>query len=254
MRSQPTRALQVRPTDPLVRWIVTDEEPPDLVAQDDAVAWMGRASRPGENWVTALGDDPAVVVTLVERLESRNRVDGITVPESAFSHLPERLRSPDPGHWCLWTLDPADAVLSDTTAIDLALDDPRIGPLLAHSDSAHIFPGNPRLVRWSGVLDGDRLVSVAAQVTEASGAAHIVSVCTDPGYRGRGLARDACMRIMSAAVGEGAPMLVLEMYTANEAGRRAYGALGFAEVGRYASGLLHPEGVPAGPDMATELT
>ena len=139
MPSQPTRALQVRPTDPLVRWIVTGEEPPDLVAQDDAVAWMGRASRPGENWVTALGDDPAVVVALVERLESRNRVDGITVPESAFSHLPERLRSPDPGHWCLWTLDPADAVLSDTTATGRSAHRPATGALRL---GAHL-PGEP---------------------------------------------------------------------------------------------------------------
>jgi predicted GNAT family acetyltransferase len=81
-------------------------------------------------------------------------------------------------------------------------------------------------------------VTVAAQVTEESGAAHIVSVCTDPQYRGRGLARRACSRIMRSAMDEGAPMLILEMYTANEAGRRAYSALGFTEVGRYASGLL----------------
>ena len=238
MPSQPTRPRQVRPSDPLVRWVVTDDEPPDLIAQGDAVAWMGRASRPGENWVTALGDDPHVVVSLVEQLESRNPVDGITVSEGAFAVLPDRLRSPDPGHWCLWVLDPADATLASDDAIDVALDDPRIAPLLAHSDSAHIFPGDPRLVRWAGVLDGDRLVSVAAQVTEESGAAHIVSVCTDPQYRGRGLARHACMSIMKSAIDEGAPMLMLEMYTANEAGRRAYSALGFTEVGRYASGLL----------------
>lgn len=238
MPSQPTRPQQVRPTDPLVRWIVTDEPPPDLIAEGDAVAWMGRASRPGENWVTALGEDPGVVAALVQRLDGRNRVDGVTVPDTAYPLLPERLRSPDPGHWCLWTLDPADATLGPSDAVDVALDDPRIAPLLAHSDSAHIFPGNPRLVRWAGVEDGDRLVSVAAQVDEQSGAAHLVSVCTDPDYRGRGLARDACTRIMRSAIAEGAPMLVLEMYVANEAGRRAYGALGFAEVGRYLSGLL----------------
>jgi len=236
--SQPTRPRQVRPTDPLVRWVVTDDEPPDLIAQDHAVAWMGRASRPGENWVTALGDDPAVVAALVARLEARNQVDGITLPDDAYELLPDRLRSPDPGHWCLWVLDPADAVLDQSDAVDVSLDDPRIAPLLSHSDSAHIFPGHPRLVRWAGVLDGDRLVSVAAQVNEESGAAHLVSVCTDPEYRGRGLARHACTRIMRTAISEGAPMLILEMYVANEAGRRAYSALGFTEVGRYRSGLL----------------
>ncbi len=239
--SQPTRPLQVRPTDPFVRWMVADDEPPDLIADGDAVAWMGRATRPGENWVTALGADPHVVVSLVEQLESRNRVDGITVTESAFALLPDRLRSPDPGHWCFWTLDPNAARLGESRAMDLALDDPRIAPLLVHSDSAHIFPGNPRVVRWAGVEEGGELVAVAGQVTEPSGAAHLLSVCTHPGHRGRGLAREVCARVMSAAIADGAPMLVLEMYTANEAGRRAYSALGFTEQGRYCSGLLHPD-------------
>ena len=122
--------------------------------------------------------------------------------------------------------------------MDLALDDDRIAPLLAHSDSAHVFPGDPRLVRWAGVEEDGELVAVAGQVTEPSGAAHLLSVCTHPDHRGRGLAREACTRVMSAAIAHGAPMLVLEMYTANEAGRRAYSALGFVERGRYASGLL----------------
>jgi RimJ/RimL family protein N-acetyltransferase len=178
------------------------------------------------------------VVRLVVELVDQHEVDGITVSESAFGLLPGHLRSPDPGHWCFWMLDPAGLTLPPTTATELALDDPRIAPLLAHSDSAHIFPGDPAIVRWAGVVDGDRLVAVAGQISERSGAAHLVSVCTDPRYRGRRLAGEACLGIMRAAVAEGAPMLVLEMYTANEAGRRAYSALGFVERGRYASGLL----------------
>lgn len=234
----PTRPQQVRPTDPLVRWVVADEDPPALVADGENVAWLGRASRPGEKWVTGLGDDPARVVVLVERLAAEHETDGVTVPDAAFALLPDRLRSPDPGHWCLWTLPPEEVDPAPTTAVDLALDDPRISELLKHSDSAHVFPGNPRLVRWAGVLDGDRLVAVAGQVTERSGAAHLLSVCTDPEYRGRGLAGQACQRIIDLALADGAPMLVLEMYVANAAGRRAYERLGFREVGRYCSGLL----------------
>jgi GNAT superfamily N-acetyltransferase len=240
MPSQPT-PLQVRPTDPFVRWVVFDREPPALVHDGTNVAWLGRASRPGEAWITGLGDDPTAVVRLVEELVGQHEVDGITVSESAFALLPERLRSPDPGHWCFWMLDPAGLTLPPTTAIELALDDPRISPLLAHSDSAHIFPGDPAIVRWAGVVEGDRLVAVAGQVTERSGAAHLVSVCTDPQHRGRRLAGEACLGVMRAAVAEDAPMLVLEMYAANDAGRRAYRALGFTETGRYYSGLLHPE-------------
>lgn len=234
----PPRPLQVRPTDPFIRWVVSDQAPQALVHDGANVAWLGRASRPGEAWITGIGDDPAVVVRLVEQVFGEHEVDGITVSESAFAMLPDHLRSPDPGHWCFWMLDPLTATLAPTTAVDLALDDPRIGPLLEHSDSAYIFPGDATIVRWSGVIDGDRLVAVAGQITEPSGAAHLVSVCTDPHHRGRRLARQACLGIMHRAVADGAPMLVLEMYAANEAGRRAYLGLGFAEVGRYFSGLL----------------
>lgn len=234
----PRSPLDVRPADPFIRWIVGDRQPKAMAVRDDNVAWLGRASRPGEAWITCMGDDPAVVVALVEDLEAAHEVHGITVPEEAFERLPERLRSPDPGHWCFWMLDPSEAVVGETSAVDLALDDPRIGPLLAHSDSAHIFPGNPAIVRWSGVTDGERLLAVAGQVVERTGAAHMVSVCTDPGFRGHGLGRQACTGIMKAALADGAPMLVLEMYVSNEAGRRTYGGLGFTEVRRYRSGLL----------------
>jgi ribosomal protein S18 acetylase RimI-like enzyme len=236
--------LQSRPTDPFIRWVVGDHEPPDAVADGPNVAWLGRASKPGESWITGMGDDPRRVVSLVEALHSRHDVDGVTVVDAAFPLLPTHLRSPDPGHWCFWMLDPADVGTVATTSVDLALDDPRIAPLLGHSDSAYIYPGDPRIVRWAGVLDGDRLVSVAGQILERTGAAHIVSVCTDPEFRGRRLAREACAGIMAAAVAEGAPMLVLEMYADNEAGRRAYRALGFVEVGTYYSGLLRPEPSP----------
>jgi RimJ/RimL family protein N-acetyltransferase len=228
--------------------MVGDIEPRGLVAEGDNVAWLGRASRPGEAWVTGLGEDPHAVARLVTQVADAHEVDGVTVPEEVFDALPERLRSPDPGEWCLWTLAPAEAELGPSSAVDLALDDPRIAPLLAHSDSAHLFPGEPRIVRWVGIVEEERLLSVAAQVNEPTGAVHIVSVCTDPQYRGRRLAREACTRIMEGAVTSGAPMLVLEMYVANEAGRAAYGALGFTEVGRYRSGLLaqrHPPRVRA---------
>lgn len=240
-----SRLHQLRPTDPLVRWLV-DPDKDDLSLGDrlvndgSNVAWRGRATRPGENWVTGLGEDPARVAALVVGLAETGQVDGVTVPDAVFRVLPEALRSPDPGHWCLWTR-PADLPVEAADvagAVDLALDDPRIAPLLAHSTSAHLFPGNPRIVRWAGVCDGDRLVAVAGQVREKSGAAHLVSVCTDPDYRGRGLAGMACSRVMDAAMAEGAPMLVLEMYVDNPAGRRAYERLGFTEVGRYYSGLL----------------
>lgn len=243
----------VRPDDPLVRWMVAPRGVAGLtgdmvvdrpcVAEGRDVAWLGRAGRVGERWVTGLGEDADAVVRLVRMIAKEHPVDGVTVPEPAFALLPPELTSPDPGHWCYWTLDPADAVLDASGSVDIALDDPRIAPLLEHSDSAHVFPGNPRIVRWAGVEQDGELLSVAGQVNEPSGAVHLLSVCTRPDARGRGLARRTCSRLVELALREEAAVVVLEMYAANEAGRRAYTSLGFVERGRYASGLL-PHALP----------
>jgi ribosomal protein S18 acetylase RimI-like enzyme len=239
---------EARPDDPLVRWMVVRAGAGDAegdlsiglagVSEGANVAWPGRATRSGERWVTGLGEDPSVVARLVSEVAEQHPVDGVTVTAEAFDALPTHLRSPDAGRWSFWTLDPADERLDSDGAVDIARDDPRIRPLLEHSDSAHVFPGDPRLVRWAGVEEGDLLVSVAGQMTEQSGAAHLVSVCTHPSARGRALARRACSRLIEQARAEGSPMVVLEMYSANDAGRRTYSALGFREQGRYVSGLL----------------
>ena len=236
MTGQPLR--QLRPTDPYVRWILADETPDQVIMDGECIGWIGGAESVGEVWATALGPDDATCASLIERLADASGIDGVTVPEGAFALLPAPLQSPDHGHWSFWVHDPDRAAIGESDAVDLAHDDPRIAPLLAHSDSAHIFPGDPRIVRWVGVVEDDRLVSVAAQRRETTGAAHICSVCTEPGRRGEGLARRACTRIMQLASAEGAPAIVLEMYAANEAGRRTYEALGFVEAGRYRSGLL----------------
>ncbi len=235
---------QLRPNDPYVRWVLADEVPEVVLEEGDCLGWIGSAEMAGETWATALGPDDAACARLIERLAEDFRIDGVTVPENAFDLLPAELQSPDHGHWCFWVYDPSLAPIAGSDAIDLEDDDPRIAPLLSHSDSAHIFPGDPRIIRWVGVVEGDKLVSVAAQRVEATGAAHICSVCTVPDRRGEGLARRACRRIMQVAMDQGAPAVVLEMYVGNDAGRRTYEALGFREVGRYRSGLLRGGGKP----------
>ena len=242
MTGRPLR--QLRPTDLYVRWVLADEIPSVLIEDGDCLGWIGGAEMAGETWATALGPDARTCARLIERLADGVPVHGVTVPEDAFAFLPPALQSPDHGHWCFWVHDSALVPIGDSDAIDLVDDDPRIAPLLGHSDSAHIFPGDPRIIRWVGVVEGDQLVSVAAQRAEVTGAAHIVSVCTVPNRRGEGLARRACTRIMQLAAADGAPAIVLEMYVANDSGRRTYEALGFREVGRYRSGLLRGGGKP----------
>jgi predicted GNAT family acetyltransferase len=122
----------------------------------------------------------------------------------------------------------------------LDVGDPRIDALLHHSESAYVFTGASSIIRWAGVEKDDRLVAVAGQEVEASGAAHLVSVCSDPDHRGMGYARAVCSRLVVDAALDGCPVTILEMYAANEAGRALYSSLGFTEAHRYQSGLLSP--------------
>jgi GNAT superfamily N-acetyltransferase len=203
-----------------------------------AVAWS--STRPnGERWGVACGRQPEELAELLVRLNQRRALDGVTVPAEAFAVLPAHLASPKPGHWSLWELPPIAGPDPGGASI-LDPDDERIRPLLSHSSSAHVFPGD-RPARWAGVVEGDTLVSVAAEFREPSGLAHVVSVCTLPQARGRGLAGQAIGRLVQQARSEGCSGVVLEMYAANEPARHAYRRLGFVEVGQYRSGLLDPE-------------
>lgn len=73
-----------------------------------------------------------------------------------------------------------------------------------------------------------------------TGAAHLVSVCCEPEFRGMGYARAVCSRLVVEADSDGSPVTILSMYAANAAGRALYSAIGFTEVRQYRSGLLTP--------------
>ena len=232
----PSPLQQARPTDPYVRWEPHAHAARHVLVDGDHVAWTHEARTPGEVWASALGDDVARIAALLDRLDRLDRFEGLTVPDGLQARLPERLRQPEFGHWSFWHLVDVDR-RRPHAAEPIASDDPRIDPLLAHSRSASHFAGDPSVVRWFGVVDGDALVSVAGQVEGADRSACIVSVCTHPEVRGRGLAADPCSAVIEAALGEGAPAVWLEMYAANESARRLYRRLGFDETARFCSGF-----------------
>jgi ribosomal protein S18 acetylase RimI-like enzyme len=228
----------------------------------DHVAFLRTGRMSGETWVTALGDDPARILGLIDELRVHG-FDGVTVHDHVFEYLPDDIRGPDPGHWSLWELvgavPSAECALADPISPGsmlasahsvrptlLASDDPRIDPLLAYSSSAYIYAGDPKINEWRGILHGARLVAVGAWTISSSGDAHLVSICTDPEYRGRGLGRAVTAGLASAALEQGVPSVTLEMYAGNEPAARAYRSVGFVERGRYMSALIH--GGPPSPD------
>lgn len=238
MSSASDLLVAARPDDPFIRWRVTGDDLVAVQVEGDHVGWLRVSQQSGEVWATTLGSDPARVKAILTALATMMPIDGVTVEESVFSHLPPVFMSPDPGHWCLWTLDPTTVDERDSTATILAPDDHRISGVLAHSDSAHVFPGATGIERWCGVVQGEALLSVGAQVKSATGAAHLVSICTHPSARGAGLAGEVCNALIIKAISDQVPMIFLEMYAGNESGRRLYSSLGFSEVGVYRSGLL----------------
>lgn len=232
--------VAARPGDVFVRWRL-EEHLLDAVVDGDHVAWL-RSHEYGapasETWCTALGSDPERIAALVDDLRARQQVDGLTVEEHVLDGLPQHLRAPEHGHWSYWTIEPGVVSHETVRAIELAPDDSRIDDVLADSPSAEMFAGDPRVRRWAGVVDGDALLAVGAEQRRHNGAAHLLSVCTVPEARGRGLAYDTCLLLMQSAREDGVPVIFLEMYAANVAAGSVYSRLGFTEVGRFRSGRL----------------
>ncbi len=228
---------QARPSDPLLRLRVADDHIGHFAVDGDHVAFLRTGRRSGETWVTALGDDPARIVALIESLEPFG-FDGVTVHDDVFMHLPDAYRGEDPGHWSLWEFGGRVSEHAHTARLEPL--DPRIDPLLAHSDSAYIHAGDPRVVEWHGVEDGDRLAAVGAWAWSVGDTAHLVSICTEPAHRGRGMGTALTVGLTRAALAQGATGVNLEMYADNLPAAAVYRAAGYAECGRYRSAMIRP--------------
>jgi ribosomal protein S18 acetylase RimI-like enzyme len=233
---------QARPDDPFVRWQVDPAVIGSVMCDGDHVVWTRPDRRGLQRWATALGDDPARISILLSVLADVEPFIGITVPDDLLDRLDSRWQAPETGHWSFWLMgrpdDLSQAQAAAEHAVLLDLSDPRIDGVLVHSTSAHIYGGDPRIQRWAGVEAHGNLLAVAAQTREASGAGHLVSVCSLPEQRGRGLARSVCARLMVEAFNEGSPVVFLEMLADNERARSLYQSLGFTEIGQYRSGQL----------------
>lgn len=235
--------LLARPADPFLRLRLADGAGvEDYVVDGDHVAFIRRGRRAEETWVSALGDDPARIRGLIEVLRVHG-LDGVHVHDHIYDTLPPSLQGPDPGHWSLWELTSRSTPAVETVRLDAA--DPRIDRLLEHSSSAYIHAGDPDVEEWRGMTDGDDLIAVGARARSAHRRAHLVSICTDPARRGEGLGRTITASLATEALASGSTGVWLEMYADNAAAARTYQSVGFEEVGRYRSALLHGLSSPA---------
>ena len=229
-----------------------------------AVAWTGR-HRSGVRWCTGLAAEPsrrdhlaAAAELVTELVASTAPVSGVTVSRGGRDLLPPPLR-PDPAwEWDFWWTDsapdPSSYAVPGFEVVDLAPDDARVAPLLAlASPTAPIAPGDPRVVRWAGIVDVGAdvdgtggLVAMLAVTRHRSGVDHLNDVATHPARRGRRLARLLCGQVTSESLAAGRPAVTLGMYADNDAARRVYSASGFELVRGQTSGSLATTPAPHG--------
>lgn len=94
------------------------------------------------------------------------------------------------------------------------------------TDPGPFFSRTHRLGRFVGVREGGRLIAMAGERMKVPGFTEVSAVCTDPAFRGRGLA-GALMRVVARRILAEGDTPFLHTYAANTSAIRLYETLGF---------------------------
>ncbi len=86
----------------------------------------------------------------------------------------------------------------------------------------------PSIGRYFGIWQDDRLVAVAGERLQLTGFTEVSAVCTDPGYTGRGYARQLVTHVCNLNIQE-EKQLFLHVLSSNTRAIRLYELLGFVK-------------------------
>jgi len=150
-----------------------------------------------------------------------------------FVVVPAAPDEPPPG----WELAGAiPGVQMDGTALDVGADAEavRLGPadvpemleLVARTEPGPFLPRTIVLGTYLGLRRGGALVAMAGERMRPPGWSEISAVCTDPAYRGQGLA-GRLVRAVGAVIRERGDVPFLHAAASNAGGIRLYERLGF---------------------------
>lgn len=115
----------------------------------------------------------------------------------------------------------------DDDAVELGLDDrAAMAELTERTRPGPWLPRTAELGRYLGIRHDGRLVAMAGERLRVPGATEISAVCTDPEFRGRGLAR-RLVNAVAAGITARAERPVLHASADNEDAIRLYRAMGF---------------------------
>lgn len=133
----------------------------------------------------------------------------------------------------------------DPEAVVLGADDvPEMLDLVARTRPGPFAARTIELGRYLGIRVDGRLVAMAGERFRPDGHVEVSAVCTDPEWRGRGLARRLVLAVVAGIRAEGA-VPFLHVADGNPA-RALYEALGFAVRRRGRFVLLEAPGAQAG--------
>jgi ribosomal protein S18 acetylase RimI-like enzyme len=117
--------------------------------------------------------------------------------------------------------DPEATVLGPADVPDMA-------DLIARTDPGPFRDRTPELGTYLGIRRGGALAAMAGERIRPAGWAEVSAVCTDPAYRGQGLAA-RLVRAVAAGVVERGDTPFLHVATENTNAIRLYEKLGFTE-------------------------
>lgn len=111
--------------------------------------------------------------------------------------------------------------------VELAEEDaPEMLDLIAATEPGPFLPRTPTMGRYIGHRHDGRLVAMAGERLRPEGWTEISAVCTDPSFRGRGLAAALTQQVADGILARG-EVPFLHVATANVTAERVYERLGF---------------------------
>lgn len=214
---------------PYVRNALARDEVPRGWRRDDAVGWLLRAEHgPRGGAIGAPGPAVEVFAGLVARGALRPG-QWLHLPRLDPAALPGRLAVARHDEWdFLWSAAAPPRQPDEERVVRLAgADHPALTALIDEAfPSTTSRPGDPRIVDWYGIRDGDRIVACGADRSRGDiGFLAGLTVASD--RRGRGLGA-ALTAAMTRALFARHDTVALGVYSVNVGAIRLYRRLGFA--------------------------
>ncbi|MGW2725209.1 GNAT family N-acetyltransferase [Streptomyces sp. NPDC001492] len=133
----------------------------------------------------------------------------------------------------------------DPEAVRLGPDDvPEILDLVARTEPGPYLPRTVEMGTYLGLRHRGRLIALAGERLHPPGWTEISAVCTDPAYRGRGLAT-RLVRAVAAGIKERGERPFLHARATNANAIRLYESIGFTLRRRTVFSLVRPTGTAA---------